>query len=89
MKVYDQMIIVHTNSVEKIEVLDAMLNQYGIDHCFMFCTAKQMEEDGEAEMNLLYMSGDDMTVSLLVMLYCKTALHKSDDEIKNVMKKLV
>lgn len=89
MKVYDMMTTIHSEAAEKIEVLDEMLNQYGIDHIFMFATAKQMEEDEDAEMNVLYTAEDEMTFDLVVMLFCKTVLKTSDEEIKNTMKKLV
>ena len=87
-KVYDMMTTIHSKAAEKVEVLDEMLNQYGIDHSFMYATAEQMKEDEDAELNVLYMEEDEITFDLVVMLFCKTALNKSDEEIKKAMKKV-
>ena len=88
MKIYDMMTAIHSTAAEKIEVLDEMLTQYGVDHSFMYATANQMEKDEDVELNVLYMEEDEITFDLVVMLFCKTALKKSDEEIKNAMKKL-
>lgn len=84
MKVYDMMTTIHSKAAEKVEVLDEMLTQYGIDHIFMFATAKQMEEDEDAEMNVLYMKEDEMTFDLVVMLFCKTVLNAPDTDIRKL-----
>lgn len=88
LKVYDMSTKFHGETAENIEKLDEMLTQYGVDHAFMLPTPQDIEEDEEIEGRVLYTEDDEITFDLVVMLFCKTVLNKSDDEIKEAMRSI-
>ena len=88
-KMYDRVTKFHEDTCENIEKFDEMLTQYGVDHAFMAPTEEEMNKDETLEGKVLYMQEDEMTFNLVTLLFCKTVLNKSDEEIKKTMVKVV
>jgi len=55
-----------------LEKLDEMLTTYGVPHAFSLPHEKTMEECPEATLEVAYDSSDDITFSLMYILFNKT-----------------
>lgn len=55
-----------------LEKLDEMLTTYGVPHAFSLPHEKTMEECPEATLEVAYDSSDDITFSLVYILFNKT-----------------
>lgn len=88
MKIYDMMTFLREETVDNIEAFDEMLNMYGVDHIFMELTEEEMAENDNHVLKVVYLSESEMTFDLVALLFCKTVLNRSDEQIKKAMKKV-
>lgn len=86
MKVFDMKTRMREQTASKAEKLDEMLTQYGVDHFFAYPTAEDFEADENIELVVYYDSEQEMLYELVVALFCKIELNKSDEAIKKLLK---
>ena len=88
MKIYDMMTFLHDETADNLEVFDEMLNMYGVDHIFMELTDEEMAKNDEYVLKVVYLAEEEMTFDLVVLLFAKTVLNRSDEQIKTAMRKV-
>ena len=88
MKIYDMMTFLRDETADNLEVFDEMLNMYGVDHIFMELTDEEMAKNDEYVLKVVYLSEEEMTFDLVVLLFAKTVLNRSDEQIKTAMRKV-
>ena len=88
MKIYDMMTFLREETADNLEVFDEMLNMYGVDHIFMELTEEEMDKNDEYVLKVVYLSEAEMTFDLVVLLFAKTVLNRTDEQIKTAMKKM-
>lgn len=87
MKVFDMKQRMREESAGKAEKLDEMLTQYGVDHFFALPSEDDWEVDETVELVVYYDSEQEMLYDLVVALFCKIELNRSDEVIKKLLKK--
>lgn len=92
MKIHDRMINItdrdFMKSIEMVDIekLDQMLTENNVEHTFFYATEEMQnkcEEKGDREyiVTLLYSEEDEITVSLIVLLWNKTTRNAPDEKI--------
>ena len=71
-----------------VERLNEMLNTYGVSHAFSLSREDSIEDFPEAVIEVAYNSCDEMTFSLVYMLFSKVYRGASDDRIAESMMKI-
>ena len=76
---------------ELLERLSGMLNEYGVAHSYCLTDAKEIEEiesrDRDYCVTIMYEEKDEVTFSLVYMLWAKIHRGVSDELIKKAMGK--
>ena len=99
--IFDRIINIQNNSKkgfedvteEKLEILDKMLNEYGIAHAFCLATAEEIDKmyeknpDIEYCCSLEYEEKDEITLELVYMLWTKLHRGASDEAIRKAFAK--
>ena len=82
-------------TMETVETLDNMLNEYNIDHAFMYTYAEiqerleQKEGVNEYCATLLYDSDDEIIVETIFILWAKAHRNATDERILKAMSRIV
>lgn len=71
-----------------LEKLDEMLTTYGVPHTFSLPREKTMEDCPEAVLEVAYDSSDDITFSLVYILFNKTYRGVTDKAVAESMIKV-
>lgn len=71
-----------------LEKLDEMLTTYGVPHVFTLPHEKTMEDCPEATLEVAYDSSDDITFSLVYILFNKTYRGVTDKAVAESMIKV-
>lgn len=80
----------HPVTLEMIETLDSMLNEYGVTHFFSYPidSTNGIANNQEDFLSVAYDSKDRMTFDLVYMLWSKTVRNIEDDKLYKAMKKI-
>lgn len=71
-----------------VERLDEMLNTYGVAHAFSLPREKSIEDFPEAAIEVAYNFCDEITFSLVYMLFSKVYRGETDEGIAKSMRKI-
>lgn len=71
-----------------LEKLDEMLTTYDVAHAFSLPHEKTMEDHPEATLEVAYDSSDDITFSLVYMLFNKAYRNSADKKVAESMVKV-
>lgn len=95
MKIFDQSVVIKNTGTyddvdsDKLDMLETMLNQYGVDHAFTLPTDEKIiqyeAKDWEAVVVLAFDSKDADTVLLVYMLWMKYQRNVSHDQLMRAM----
>ena len=101
MKIYDQSILIKNvtsgayddANQDAIDMLDTMLNDYAVPHCFKLPSAEKIEEyydkGQEALVELLFYHEDEDMLSLVYMLWMKYSRNCKHENLMKAMARRV
>lgn len=87
MKLYDCRVKIHEKTADYMVELDEMLTTYNVDHAFILPSSAEMEDDEHLSAYVCYMEEDEVTFTLVTLLFAKTVVGMKDEKIISVMRK--
>ena len=74
---------------ELLEILDTMLDTYGVPHAFSECRTEDIDKDETSVVTVMYNSEDCTKFTLVYALFVRTYRGADDEMVKDAMKNFV